>query len=81
MTNSDMEISYTVKFNIDCISKKSMISRKSGEVNITTDAVPEDLMYSNDLMYLIAKEMSKKLNKNIFNVEIINVIKNESVCK
>lgn len=32
---------YKIKFGIDVISKRNLVSRKNGEINLTTDATTE----------------------------------------
>lgn len=64
---------YTVKFNFDCINKRSMISGKSGELDITTEAQPEELKTNEELIGLIASEMARKTKQLILSVEITDV--------
>jgi hypothetical protein len=64
---------YTVKFNFNCINKRSMVSGKSGEVDITTEAKPEELKTSEELISLIATDMARKTKQSILSVEITDV--------
>lgn len=64
---------YTVKFNFNCINKRSMVSRKSGEVDITTEAKTEELMTSQEVISLITTDVSRKTNQSILSVEITDV--------
>lgn len=67
---------YTVKFGIDVISKRNLISRKNGEIDLTTDVVIDDLKQSNNekvLKHMIVADVQPKLKQKIFNVEIINI--------
>lgn len=68
---------YTIKFNFNCISKRSVISGKSGEVDITTDAKKEDLKTSQELIGLIALDMAKKTKQSIISVDIIEVLEKQ----
>ncbi len=65
---------YTIKFNFNCLSKRSVISGKSGEVDITTDAKKEELKTSQELIGLIALDMAKKTKQSIISVDITDVI-------
>lgn len=50
-----------------------MVSGKSGEVDITTDAKSEELKTSQWLISLIADEMARKTKQSIISVEITDV--------
>lgn len=71
---------YTVSFIFDCINKRSMVSRKSGEVDITTDATPEELMSSDGLKAMIIQEMARKTKQVILSIDIQG-IKEKSIQK
>ena len=64
---------YTVSFNFNCINKRSMISRKSGEVDITTDAQPEELKTNQDLADLIVDDMARKTKQVVLSVDITDI--------
>lgn len=67
---------YTVEFGIDVISKRNLISRKTGEIGITTDATIEDLQREDNrktIMNMIYLDVQPKLKQKIFNVEILKV--------
>lgn len=68
------KIQYLVKFNFSIMNKKSMVSGKSGEVDITTDVNPEKLKSSDELIGLIADDMARKTKQTILFVEITDVI-------
>lgn len=65
---------YDVKFNFDCISKKGMISRMGGQININTIVPIDELKSSEDLKRLIVSEMEKKTKKSVFSVTDIQVL-------
>ena len=50
-----------------------MVSGKSGEVDITTEAKPEELKTSEELIGLIATDMARKTKQSILSVEITYV--------
>ena len=50
-----------------------MVSGKSGEVDITTEAKPEELKTSEELISLIATDMARKTKQSILSVEITDV--------
>lgn len=67
---------YTVKFGVDVVSKRNLISRKNGEIDLTTDAVIDDLKQLDNekvLKHMIVKDVQPKMKQKIFNVEIINI--------
>ena len=64
---------YTVKFYFTCINKRSRVIGKSGEVDITTEAKPEELKTSEELIGLIATDMARKTKQSILSVEITDV--------
>lgn len=67
---------YTVEFGIDMISKRSLISRKNGEIDITTDATIEELGWEDNqkvIKDLIFIDVQPKVKQKIFNVEILKV--------
>lgn len=67
---------YTVEFGIDVISKRNLISRKNGEIDITTEATVEELNWEDnqkvlkDMIYL---DVQPKVKQKIFNVEILKI--------
>lgn len=65
---------YDVKFNFDCISKRGMIRRMGGQININTIIPVENLKDSDDLKRLIASEMERKTKKSVFQVTDIEVL-------
>ncbi len=68
-------MNYIVKFAIDIISKRNLISRRTGEFDITTDHKAEILNNDNQrLKYLIYEDVQPKLKQKIFNVEIIETV-------
>lgn len=50
-----------------------MISRKSGEVYVTSDASPEELQASDELCHLIAQDMGQKTKQMILSVDITDI--------
>lgn len=67
---------YTVKFKFDCINKRSLISRKSGEANITYDGIRKDLKKSKELILLIANDMANKTRQSIISVDVEEIVRN-----
>jgi hypothetical protein len=65
---------YTVLFDFNVINKKSMVSGKSGEVDITADATPEQLKNSSELIRLIALDIEKKTKQSVISVDIKEVL-------
>lgn len=58
------------------ISKRNLISRKNGEIDITTDATIEDLQRKDNrktIMNMIYLDVQPKVKQKIFNVEILKV--------
>jgi hypothetical protein len=43
------KMEYTVSFKFNCINKRSLVSGKSGEVDITTESKPEELKTQNKI--------------------------------
>ena len=72
---------YIVKFNFSSFSKRGLVSFKKGEVDITTDELPEKLMKSNELIELITKDMSSKTKQSIISVDILEVLEKKKVDK
>jgi hypothetical protein len=70
-------MNYLVKFNFNCINKKSLISGKSGEVEITSDASIEELKNSKELPNLIALDMANKTKQSIISVDITDISLND----
>jgi len=66
-------MNYLIKFNFNCINKKSLISGKSGEVEITSDASIEELKNSKELPNLIALDMANKTKQSIISVDITDI--------
>lgn len=66
-------MNYLVKFNFNCINNKSLISGKSGEVEITSDASIEELKNSKELPNLIALDMANKTKQSIISVDITDI--------
>lgn len=64
---------YRVSFDFNVINKKSIISGKSGEVDITADATPEQLKNNSELIGLIALDMEKKTRQSVISVDIKEV--------
>lgn len=64
---------YTVSFDFNVINKKSMVSGKSGELNITADATPEQLKKSSELIRSISLDMEKKTRQSVISVDIKEV--------
>lgn len=64
---------YIVTFNFNTINKNSKISKKNGEVEITTNASIEELKNSNELIQLISNDMKNKTKQTILSVEIIDI--------
>lgn len=58
-----------------------MVSGKSGEVDITTDARPEKLKTSEKLIGLIAADLARKTKQSILSVEITDIQCVNSNCK
>lgn len=74
MKQYDVINNYDVKFNFDCISKKGMISRMAGQININTTVPIDELKSSEYLKRLIVSEMEKKTKKSVFSVTDIEVL-------
>lgn len=64
---------YTVSFTFNCLNKRSMISRKGGEMDITTNAPVDELKKSDELLYLIAQDMAQKTKQTILSVDITDI--------
>ena len=64
---------YKVQFNFNCVNKRSLVSGKSGEVNITSEATQDELKSSNELIGLIALEMEKKTKQSVISVDITKI--------
>jgi hypothetical protein len=67
---------YTVEFGVDVISKRNLISRKNGEIDVTTEATIEELNWEDNkkvLMDMIFLDVQPKLKQKIFNVEILKI--------
>lgn len=67
---------YTIEFGLDVISKKGLVSRKNGHIDITTDATIEDLQREDNrktIMDMIYLDVKPKLKQKIFNIEIIKI--------
>lgn len=64
---------YIVSFHFNCLNKRNMISRKSGEVYVTSDASPEELQASDELCHLIAQDMGQKTKQTILSVDITDI--------
>ena len=65
---------YTVEFDIDVISKRSLISRKSGEIYINSHLSLTDLKKEeNAIKALIYQDVQPKVKQQIFNIEICKV--------
>ena len=67
---------YVVEFGIDVISKRNLVSRKNGEIEVTTDASIEELNYEDNkkvLMDMIYVDVQPKVKQKIFNVEITKI--------
>lgn len=66
---------YDVKFTFDCVSKRGMISRKKGQLNVYSDIRDhEELKNNPELISLIAFEMNMKTKKVVMSVSDIEVI-------
>lgn len=73
---------YTIKFGLDIISKRNLISRKNGEIDLTVEADLEDLKRTDNekvLKQMIHKDVQSKLKQKIFNIEILEI--NEKIIK
>jgi len=67
---------YIVEFGIDVISKRNLISRKNGDIEVTTDATVEELNWEdnkNVLKEMICADVQPKVKQKIFNVEILKI--------
>jgi len=64
---------YTISFDFNCINKQNLISGKSGEVDVTSNASAENLKNNKDLIGLIAIDMGKKTKQSIISVDIKDV--------
>lgn len=67
---------YTVKFGVDTISKRSIVRRRNGEMNVTTDATLEDMRREDnaktlkDMFYM---DVHNQVKDKIFNIEILEI--------
>lgn len=66
-------MNYIVKFKFNCLNKNSSISGKSGEVDITTDSTPAQLMESSELIEIITAEMERKTKRAVLSVDITEI--------
>lgn len=67
---------YTIEFGIDVISKRNLISRKNGEIDVTTDATSEEMWFGDNqkvLKDMVFSAIQTKVKQKIFNVEILKV--------
>lgn len=63
---------YIVKFALDVVNKKSLVMRKYGEVDISTNESVEQINNDNqELKDLIRTDLQPKVKQTIFNVEIL----------
>lgn len=60
-------------FCVNCLSKRSEINRKSGQVEFSSDASVNELLASAELAALIAQDMGQKTKRAILSVKIVEV--------
>lgn len=65
---------YKILFDIDTFGKRGLVKRKSGEIEVTTDATLQDLTNNEELKLLIATDIQPKVKGTIFNVEINEIL-------
>lgn len=65
---------YVIDFNFTVAKKNSRFVGKSGTIEVTTDATPEQMKDDEDLKKLIAREMNGKV-KGALGILIVDIIK------
>lgn len=67
---------YLVKFGIDVISKRNLISRKEGVLGLIVEADLEDVQMPENLPVIkdmIIQDVQPKIKQRIFNVEVLSI--------
>jgi hypothetical protein len=68
-------MNFLVKFTFNCINKRSLVSGKAGEIDITTevDVDPKTLQESEELRQVIIGDMTQKTRQTILSLDITEV--------